>query len=751
MAMRIVPCSPCDPSNVGPTGPTGGVGPTDPDCCRLGLLPLTVDPEDTTLAIDLDNPTDPASRYVAVAFTGAVADQNVRIVLPEPASSDESYLVTIENETADGSVLLLANDASTGDTFASTPHTRITMLVTPDGVYRVGRRTFDVLDYGAIPDGATDNSVAFDAAFAAAIAAGGGTVHVPAGDYVFTSNCAIVDLASTAVGLRVTGESGGSRILPRMISSGTLWNFGNCEGEVEIDHLTFGGDDDYDHVDCGRLLQGGVLFSFHIHDCVFGGLRCGWESLIFSNRSNVKIVDCQTGGNVATVNGDGIAAGLLWADSFTNVNVTRTTMLDYLTPFLNKTAVGGNTGWIILGSPNGDDITWQVGNQGSVVIEECNFDEGAIPNVQNIVDPLTAAIAKNVVIKDCNFNVSPSAGGKGIKLEHFQHLQIDRCRFGWTSTSGTRAAIEVTDGHDVCVRECYIHSNPGAGGILEINADDTVQSLYVRDSEVDQITSTAGTTLVEKRERVKHAYISELTETPTGWWRNYRGPTDQLPWPSSASMGVSGLGDRSFTNATGGQVPALGTFAGTLTAADGDGVDDRLYQTDGTKTLGDYLSANAWTVKGAFMVRTAPADPGAANMFQLPYILGDTVGFFAIAACTTGGGTVGKLYAGFYDATDGNWDGPGVAFSLGEPHAFVAYGSNSGVSLSIDGGPFVTVARANGIDDLTGGVQLFKGITAATLDGQIAELKTNNVIESVDERGRWFDYCEVKYDLELVP
>jgi len=46
------------------------------------------------------------------------------------------------------------------------------------------RSVFDVRDYGAISDGQTKNTEAIHAAIAACTAAGGGTVHIPAGQYV---------------------------------------------------------------------------------------------------------------------------------------------------------------------------------------------------------------------------------------------------------------------------------------------------------------------------------------------------------------------------------------------------------------------------------------------------------------------------------------------------------------------------------------------------------------------------------------
>ena len=44
--------------------------------------------------------------------------------------------------------------------------------------------SFNVTAYGAVADGKTDNTPAFQAAIAAAVQAGGGTIYVPSGVFV---------------------------------------------------------------------------------------------------------------------------------------------------------------------------------------------------------------------------------------------------------------------------------------------------------------------------------------------------------------------------------------------------------------------------------------------------------------------------------------------------------------------------------------------------------------------------------------
>ncbi|GAA1265034.1 hypothetical protein GCM10009665_62930 [Kitasatospora nipponensis] len=83
---------------------------------------------------------------------------------------------------------------------------------------------FDVKAYGAVGDGATDDTAAVQSAITAAGAAGGGTVYLPEGTYLVTPSSGNPALAVTARGVRLVGASsraatllkGGNGILLRM-------------------------------------------------------------------------------------------------------------------------------------------------------------------------------------------------------------------------------------------------------------------------------------------------------------------------------------------------------------------------------------------------------------------------------------------------------------------------------------------------------------------------------------------------------
>lgn len=78
-----------------------------------------------------------------------------------------------------------------------------------------GELVFNVKDYGAAGDGTTDDRAAIQAAINAAVAAGGGTVHLPLGDYKLTNK---ITLGSNVT---LQGEGSGSALRPAFGSTNT--------------------------------------------------------------------------------------------------------------------------------------------------------------------------------------------------------------------------------------------------------------------------------------------------------------------------------------------------------------------------------------------------------------------------------------------------------------------------------------------------------------------------------------------------
>lgn len=76
---------------------------------------------------------------------------------------------------------------------------------------------YNVMDYGAVADGATDDTDSVRAAVAACYAAGGGTVYMPAGEYLFNSGYTVMSGLHASVelksGVHVLGAGTGSTII----------------------------------------------------------------------------------------------------------------------------------------------------------------------------------------------------------------------------------------------------------------------------------------------------------------------------------------------------------------------------------------------------------------------------------------------------------------------------------------------------------------------------------------------------------
>jgi hypothetical protein len=109
-----------------------------------------------------------------------------------------------------------------------------------------GYPVFNVVDYGAVGDGVTDDRAAFDAAATAAHAAGGGEVHVPVGTYIIGKNPAGAWnwRLNTLSNITISGPNKGAATIKQKAampsSSASLLNLQNCTN-IKIRNLTFDG------------------------------------------------------------------------------------------------------------------------------------------------------------------------------------------------------------------------------------------------------------------------------------------------------------------------------------------------------------------------------------------------------------------------------------------------------------------------------------------------------------------------------
>ncbi|MGI8467732.1 MAG: glycosyl hydrolase family 28-related protein [Pyrinomonadaceae bacterium] len=177
----------------------------------------------------------------------------------------------------------------------------------------LGQMVFNIKDYGALVDGATDDTAAVNAAITAAIAVGGGNIYFPTGtclclgavniSYTGTSQPLQKPLRFTGVGTTWNGYwaaspiNGGS-ILDLRYAGGDGTHVAKIDtrgaGFLEIDHLTVksGGTDDYQIMQTTNT----TVFIHHIGvvgnsaksgtACVQDFLRLGGTSSVIGNDSN---------------------------------------------------------------------------------------------------------------------------------------------------------------------------------------------------------------------------------------------------------------------------------------------------------------------------------------------------------------------------------------------------------------------------------------------------------------------------------
>lgn len=154
----------------------------------------------------------------------------------------------------------------------------------------------DVRAYGAVGDGATDDSTAINLAGTAISNASGGTMFFPDGTYIIDDFIVIYD------NMRVTGSAGA--ILKR--KDGTAHNiFVVADREtVEIDHLTFDGNHANQTWNASGLFQNTIYitngFNINVHNCKLFDIIAGAIQGIGCKQSNFTnnhiITDYDTGG-----------------------------------------------------------------------------------------------------------------------------------------------------------------------------------------------------------------------------------------------------------------------------------------------------------------------------------------------------------------------------------------------------------------------------------------------------------------------
>lgn len=197
---------------------------------------------------------------------------------------------------------------------------------------------FNVLDYGAVGNGTTDDRAAIVAAITALSSAGGGTLLFPAGTYAVSATVSLVS------NMKMTGVGRGASIIRPADgwASSAIFQDPSAVSNVEVVDLTF----DINNVSAlaVRFIRSGTI-NVAVRNCEFKGMTTSGTAMALNLCRQVLIQ-----GNVFTGSGSGSQAALNLFNAATHVAIVdnsfegchQSVYVDNFTAACNNITIGNN-------------------------------------------------------------------------------------------------------------------------------------------------------------------------------------------------------------------------------------------------------------------------------------------------------------------------------------------------------------------------------------------------------------------------
>jgi hypothetical protein len=362
--------------------------------------------------------------------------------------------------------------------------------------------TFDLRDFGAVGDGTTDDAPAVQAALDALAAAGGGTLHVPAGRYVIASQV-VKDFTGLSAEVTIEGVASATTVnsqgSPTEMATGLglASEFYPRTGEQQsalvliglrnlvIKDLAFVGTPGVT-TDAAHTFYLGDIGQAVIRHCEFYGISSLVGAVIYVKGSALHVEQSKF---LGTVSNSGIYAPVIDNQEWKSVSVADVVFIDYgLRPELfGKTGFGAPFAWVNVG--NAAAVTPDSPRR-EVSVRRVFLDEGGYVGLSSLPFRSQSSPAPTDLyyITDLRMNVS-NLRTSGHYFEGLNGLLVENSRYGWSTRTDTAINL-LRSGHAIIDR---IHTEASP---TTLRAAPTVGSLTVINSVYENLASEAQVTRV---------------------------------------------------------------------------------------------------------------------------------------------------------------------------------------------------------------------------------------------------------------
>jgi len=362
-------------------------------------------------------------------------------------------------------------------------------------------QALNVRDFGAVGDGVTNDGPAFQAAFDALAAAGGGTLFVPEGKYAIVSTVS-KNFAGLASSITIKGVESLTPVSPPSATGNELAEGLDLLTEIYprtgktadafrisglqtllVKDIAFVGTEGVD-TDAANTLYLSDIGKAQIKHSEFAALASIFGgSMVSAERSDLEISQCKFLGSTAT---SGAYAPVVQNVEWYGITVTDTVFLDYgLRAIFSKTGLAAPISWVNIG--NAAAVTNNSPRR-EVVIRNTFLDEGGYWGLSSLPYRYTppSAPIDLIYITGLQMNVS-NFGQYGHLFYDVEHVFIENSRYGWSHNASAAIALANVDSAILDKLTCEADAD-------HIVADALTRELTVINSTYTQLDSLAQTT-----------------------------------------------------------------------------------------------------------------------------------------------------------------------------------------------------------------------------------------------------------------